>query len=181
MILFFGPAGAGKSVQGQLLATRNGWQWISTGNIFRQTGDAEVQEILKSGGLISDEMTCRVVDDAFEKLEDEAFVVLDGFPRTPEQAKWLMSDEFKADQTPKMAIVLEVPDKEIISRLMLRGRNDDTPDKIKKRMGIYRNAMYPMLSELAKSNVNIVHVDGVGTVGEVHDRIQATIEACQLV
>jgi adenylate kinase len=51
MIVFFGPPGAGKSVQGQLLAARQGWRWLSTGQLLRDTKDPEIAKILLSGKL----------------------------------------------------------------------------------------------------------------------------------
>ena len=64
MILFFGPPGSGKSVQGQLLVERNGWEWISTGDLFRNSKDPEVLERMTSGELIDDHLTNKVLGDA---------------------------------------------------------------------------------------------------------------------
>ena len=61
MIIFFGPAGAGKSVQGQILAARHGWRWLSTGQLLRDTHDAEVLKKMASGELIDDEITNKVM------------------------------------------------------------------------------------------------------------------------
>ena len=58
MILLFGPTGAGKSMQGQMLAVRQGWKWLSTGEMLRQSTDPEVIETLKSGELVSAYLSC---------------------------------------------------------------------------------------------------------------------------
>ena len=77
-------------------------------------------------------------------------------------------------------IVLEVPEAEIMVRLEKRHRMEDTPETIAKRMAIYRQKMYPVLSIFAEAGVKIIHLDGTGTAGEVHDRIYDEVaKACQ--
>jgi len=174
MIIFFGPAGAGKSVQGQMLAARMGWKWLSTGEMFRESSDKEVQEILKTGELVNDEMTCGVVGEFLEKTKDIERLIIDGFPRTMAQAKWLMKNSF--GRKLHMVVVLEVPESVIQKRLSLRGRVQDKPEIIARRMNIYRREMYPVLGYFADKGIQIVHLDGTGSVGEVHDKIVAEIE-----
>ena len=72
-------------------------------------------------------------------------------------------------------MVLEVPETEIMSRLEKRGRMEDTPETIAKRMNIYRQKMYPVLGTFAEDGVKIVHLDGTGTAGEVHDRLYGEV------
>ena len=64
MILLFGPTGAGKSMQGQMLAVRQGWKWLSTGEMLRSSSDPEVIRLLKTGELINDELTYEVFTEA---------------------------------------------------------------------------------------------------------------------
>ena len=66
MILLFGAPGAGKSMQGQMLAARQGWKWLSTGEMLRQSTDEEVIRTLKSGELVSDELTYQVFEQAVQ-------------------------------------------------------------------------------------------------------------------
>ena len=66
MILLFGPTGAGKSMQGQMLAVRQGWKWLSTGEMLRQSDDPAVIATLKSGELVSDELTYHVFERAVQ-------------------------------------------------------------------------------------------------------------------
>ena len=77
--------------------------------------------------------------------------------------------------------MLEVPRSELLKRLEVRGRVDDTPEAIDERLRIYRTEMYPILSYFTDEHINIVHIDGTGTVGQVHDRIMEELEACKLV
>ena len=173
MILLFGPTGAGKSMQGQMLAVRQGWKWLSTGEMLRSSQDSNVIEVLKSGELVSDELTFEVFDQAVKDAETNNFpnIIVDGFPRTKEQAEWFAGYLQQHDQHIDQVVVLEVPEGEIKQRLEKRGRMEDSPEIIAKRMTIYRQKMYPVLGIFAEQGVRIVHLDGNGTAGEVHDRL----------
>ena len=179
MILFFGPTGAGKSMQGQMLAVRMGWKWLSTGEMLRESSDPEVIEVLKSGELVSDSLTYEVFDEAIQDAKNKNYprVIVDGFPRTKEQAEWLADHMEKAGEKIELVVVLEVPETEIMERLEKRGRMEDTPEIIARRMNIYRQKMYPVLGIFAEDGVKIVHLDGTGSAGEVHDRIFTEVEA----
>jgi adenylate kinase len=180
VIIFFGPAGAGKSVQGQILAARYGWRWLSTGQLLRDTHDAEVLKEMSTGKLISDEVANKVVDEALHRSKDIDHVIMDGFPRELEQAKWLLGILPKHEREIKLVVVLEVPQSEIEHRLQLRGRADDTPEAIKERLQIYRTKIYPILDYFNQEHITIAHIDGTGTVGQVHDRVVSELETCSL-
>lgn len=177
MILLFGPTGAGKSMQGQMLAVRMGWKWLSTGQMLRDSNDPEVINILKSGDLVSDELTYEVFDKAIRDARAKQFpkVIVDGFPRTKEQAEWLAIYLENNGESIELVVVLEVPESEIMQRLDKRARMEDTPETIAKRMNIYRQKMYPVLGTFAEDGVKIIHLDGTGTAGEVHDRVYAEV------
>ena len=181
MILLFGPTGAGKSMQGQMLAVRQAWKWLSTGEMLRESKDPEVIAVLKSGELVSDELTYEVIEEAIRDAEARHYknVIVDGFPRNKEQAEWLAGYLEKTGQTIDLVIALEVPEGEIMERLAKRNRMEDTPETIARRMTIYRQKMYPVLGIFAEQGIKIVHLDGTGSAGEVHDRIFAEVsEAC---
>ena len=177
MILLFGPTGAGKSIQGQMLAVRQGWKWLSTGQMLRDSNDPEVIQVLKSGDLVSNELTYEVFDGAVRRAKEENYpkIIVDGFPRTKAQAEWLAQYLKRTGETIELVVVLEVPEAEIMSRLEKRGRMEDTPETIAKRMNIYRQKMYPVLGSFAEDGVRIVHLDGTGTAGEVHDRLYTEV------
>lgn len=183
MILLFGPTGAGKSMQGQMMAVRMGWKWLSTGQMLRDSKNPEVIEVLKSGELVSDDLTYEVFTRAIEDAHanDYPRVIVDGFPRTKAQAEWLGDYMEQNDEKIELVIVLEVPEAEIMSRLEKRHRMEDTPETIAKRMNIYRQKMYPILGTFAEDGVKVVHLDGTGTAGEIHDRIYTELETSGLV
>lgn len=160
-------------MQGQMLAVRQGWKWLSTGEMLRQSDDPEVMELLRHGELVSDELTYQVFEQAIQDAQEKHYpnIIVDGFPRTKEQAAWLDDYLAKTNDTIDIVIVLEVPEGEIMQRLAKRARMEDTPETIEKRMAIYRQKMYPVLGTFAEAGVKIIHLDGTGTAGEVHDRI----------
>lgn len=177
MIVFFGPAGAGKSVQGQVLAARHGWRWLSSGELLRDTKDPDIIEQMRSGGMVGVESVNKIVSDAIKKAESIDKIILDGFPRLLEQAQWLVASQEDHARSIQLVVVLEVPRDEIEKRLALRGRADDTKEAIERRLTMYRQEMYPILSYFADQQIPITHIDGVGTVGQVHDKIEAEVAA----
>lgn len=176
MIVFFGPAGAGKSVQGQLLSARHGWRWLSAGQLLRDSKDPELLKVMSTGKLVDPEIVNRIMGEAIMRSHDMKHLILDGFPRNMENAQWLIDNKSHHGRDIELVIVLEVPKSELLKRLTIRGRADDTPDIIDERLRIYRQEMYPILTYLTEKGVNITHIDGVGSVGQVHDRIHEELE-----
>lgn len=181
MIVFFGPAGAGKSMQGQILAARQGWRWLSAGQILRDTHDAEIVQKMHEGKLVPHELITRIMGEAISKAGDIDQLILDGFPREMPQAEWLVNSKTDHGRDIGLVVVLEVPREELLARLAIRGRADDTPEAIDQRLAIYRQEMYPILGLFSDQHIPVVHVDGVGTVGEIHDRIYAELKNRNLV
>lgn len=175
MIIFFGPAGAGKSVQGQILSARHGWRWLSAGQLLRDSHDPELLKEMSTGDLVSEDRVNDVIKTALVNAKDIDKVILDGYPRQLTQTQWLIDTEPEHERSIKMVVVLEVPKGEILRRLKVRGRVDDTPEVIEKRLQIYRQEIYPILDYLNDLGVYITHLDGTGTVGQVHDRIEAEL------
>jgi adenylate kinase len=181
MIIFFGPAGAGKSVQGQILSARHGWRWLSAGQLLRDTRDHELIREMQTGSLVDAGKVNDIMKKALMGAKDLERVILDGYPRELTQAKWLVETQPHHERDVKMIVVLEVPKSEILRRLKVRGRIDDTPEAIEERLHIYRKEIYPILDYFTDEKVYIVHIDGTGTVGQVHDRIEAELQSHGLV
>jgi adenylate kinase len=180
MIVFFGPAGAGKSVQGQILAARQGWRWLSSGQLLRDMHSMELVTEMQTGKLTASEKVNAIMGDALSRAKDMDQVILDGFPRLLDQAEWLIGSQADHGRSIGLVVVLEVPKSELIKRLHVRGRADDTTEAIDERLKIYRQEVYPILNYLTEQNVNIVHIDGTGSVGQVHDKIMEELAAHNL-
>ena len=173
MIILFGLAGSGKGTQGKALSEIFGWRWLSVGEAIRQTGGYE--EIINKGNLIPDEEVIEIMNKQIEKAEAEGFdVILDGYPRDKYQAEYIaktMANKIDG------AIILEVPKDELIERLTLRGRDDDKDrESIARRFELFEQNINSILPLLEAENIPIEHVDGVGTVEEVTERLVEVVK-----
>ena len=176
MIIFFGPAGSGKSTQGRIIADKYGWRWLSVGQVLRDSG--QFDEILKKGELVDDETVVRLMDKQLEFAEAEGMeVVLDGYPRDTKQTEIMLKDESsKFFKSIKGAIVLEVPVEELWKRIEERGREDDTEEVVKRRFEIFEQNICSILPLLEQKGVKIAKVDGVGSFEEVTNRIIKVVQ-----
>lgn len=178
MILMYGPAGSGKSLQGQILAARHGWTWISVGKVLRERAesDPETQARLNRGELLPIAETNRIVAERLDEERDLRHVILDGYPRSMEQATALM--EYLAERGNgqiDVVIVLDVGRHEIMRRLKARGRADDTEAAIAKRLDIFAEKGEKILDYLADQGVRIERIAGSRSVGQVHDQIEEIV------
>lgn len=176
MIIFFGPAGSGKSTQGRIIADKYGWRWLSVGQVLRDTG--EFDEILKKGELVDDKEVVSLMNKQIEFARAEGMdIVLDGYPRDVQQAEILQADK-KTDFFGNIdcAIILNVPKKELLERIQERGREDDTMAVVERRFAIFEQNICSILPLLKERNVPIHEVDGTGEFEDVTARITKIIQ-----
>ncbi len=181
-IILFGPPGAGKGTQAEKMVNYFEIPHLSTGNIFRENIKngtelgKKVKAILDSGKLVPDETVVELVVDELNKTLYNEGVILDGFPRTVNQAESL--DRFFAGQGEKVDafITLNVPEEELINRILSRGqgRADDTPEKIKTRLQVYQNETSPVLNYYREKG-SVIEIDGIGTIDEIFNRIVSAL------
>jgi adenylate kinase len=172
-IVLLGPPGAGKGTQAVKLAEKLGVPQISTGDLFRHnisTGTPlglEAQKYLDAGDLVPASLTNALVDDRLDADDVAGGFILDGFPRSVEQAGAL--HDMLARRGLKLDAVLEfrVPEEELVSRLADRGRADDTEDVIRNRFRVYRDETAPLLDYY---HDELKTVDAVGELDEVFAR-----------
>jgi len=180
-LVIFGRQGAGKGTQSQHLVDAYGVVHVSTGDMLRAAIAAEtemglqVKQILDSGGLVDDETMNGLVAERLNQADIvERGVLLDGFPRTPAQAEELVT--ILGDRSIDAAINLEVSIEEVTARMMARGRDDDTPEAIAKRLDLYESQTRPLLEWFAERDL-LVEVDGLGAEDEVFARVQSALDA----
>jgi adenylate kinase len=172
-VVLLGPPGAGKGTQAQKLAEKLGIPQISTGELFRRNIDnntrlgLEAKRYLDAGDLVPSDLTNALVDDRLDESDAAVGFILDGYPRSLEQAKALY-EMLERHQT-RIDVVLEfrVSQKELLKRLKERGRADDTDEVILNRMKVYRDETAPLL-DYYRSELKTV--DAVGTIDEVFAR-----------
>ncbi|MGH3980082.1 MAG: adenylate kinase [Pseudonocardiaceae bacterium] len=172
-LLLVGPPGAGKGTQATVLSEQLGVPHISTGDLFRaHIGDGtslgrQVKEYLDAGSLVPDEITNELVAERLAEPDVEPGFVLDGFPRNVAQAKVLAGILDGLDCELDAALQLDVPEDELVERLLARGRDDDTEDVIRNRQQVYREETAPLLEYYSD---RLITVPAVGSVEDVTAR-----------
>ncbi|MBF6297665.1 adenylate kinase [Nocardia amamiensis] len=172
-VVLLGPPGAGKGTQAVLLSEKLGVPHISTGDLFRanisqQTPlGREAQKYMDAGDLVPSDVTNRMVEARVNEPDAANGFVLDGYPRTVDQADAL--EKILKDMDTKLDAVLcfVVPEDTVVERMLARGRADDNEDVIRNRLRVYREETEPLLEHY---DGLVVSVDGVGEVDDVNTR-----------
>lgn len=200
-LAFFGPPGAGKGTQARLASARFGLRHISTGRILRvaikeQTAIGRVaQTYIDKGSLVPDEVVRDLAEDAMRKCDFGGFI-LDGYPRTERQAKWLMDFLGRNDRPMTAVVHFVLSDDEVIARLSRRRinketgenfhldykppplqirhliiqRRDDRPEAIRRRLGVYEAETQPVAQYFQVAGL-IHEIDALGSFETVHERV----------
>ncbi len=157
-IIIMGPVGSGKSTQAELIAKEFGLSLFNAGDLlyFKSKENTplgrEIRLTMEAGGLVDDKVVLRLIEEHLEGGEHGRDVVIDGFPRSLWQAQNL---PFPVDKV----IYLAVRDKENKKRLLKRGRKDDTPEVIDRRLAIYHKETEPILNYYRQKGI-LYEVDG---------------------
>jgi adenylate kinase len=132
---------------------------------------------MAAGDLVPDDLIDRIVESRLRRTDPAANVLLDGFPRTIEQAKAL--DRMLSPRQVNFVVALDVPEPLLVDRLLHRahveGRADDTREAIMERMREYHARTAPVLEHYRRAGVPVAEVEGVGEVDEVFDRVRQAI------
>lgn len=179
MILLMGVAGAGKSLQGRILADEYGFAWISTGEILRVLITGKRRQEMLEGKLLSDDEVIEVIDKVFELIDVKQEFILDGFPRTIKQADWLLEQVQKGRFNLSAIVHLDASKDVVLERLTKRGRPDDTEEAINKRFADFEAVTRPILQYFKDKGVPVHEVDAGRDPRAVHDDIMGLIDAPQ--
>lgn len=172
-VVLLGPPGAGKGTQAEKLAEKLGIPHISTGELFRsniQEGTklgVEAKRYLDAGDLVPSSLTNELVDDRLNDPDAANGFILDGYPRSVEQAKTLHEMLERRGTDIDAVVEFRVSEDELLTRLTGRGRADDTEEVIRNRMKVYREETAPLLDYYSDE---LKTVDAVGTLDEVFAR-----------
>jgi len=183
-LLIVGPPGADKGTQAKRISATYGIPTISTGDIFRSNIANEtelglqVKAIVDAGDYVPDELTNALVHDRLHQEDALDGFLLDGYPRTTDQVRYL--DSLLAEQDAQVdAVIRLVADRDaIVERLRKRaiaeGRSDDSEEAIRHRQDVYLKQTEPLIAIYRDRGV-LVEVDGLGLVDEVAGRISAAL------
>jgi adenylate kinase len=172
-VVLLGPPGAGKGTQAQKLSEKLGIPQISTGDLFRHNISAgtplglEAKRYLDAGDLVPSSLTNALVADRISRPDAADGFILDGFPRSVEQAEALHDMLEQGDTKLDAVLEFQVSEDELFGRLKDRGRADDTEEVIHNRMKVYRDETEPLL-EYYRNELKTV--DAVGGLDEVFAR-----------
>jgi len=197
-IILLGAPGSGKDTQAEFLVEALGFQIVSSGELIRlrATHDDELHDLLQRGDLVSDDVVDDEIISVFALLPDEQPVLLDGYPRTLEQAEKL--DKILAENNRKVdkVLYLKVPDEDLAIRIQKRRvcskcgkftsddhktcpdcggaltlRNDDTPKAVKNRLEIFHKTTEPVIEYYKERNL-LHEVDGRSSIEKVREGVR---------
>lgn len=189
-LVLFGPPGSGKGTQAEKLIQKYGLLHISTGDLFRyEMGNdtplgLKAKEYMAKGELVPDEVTIGMLKNKVNDNPDVSGYIFDGFPRTIVQAEAL--DEFLSEKntTVTALVSLDVPEEELVARILNRGKTSGRPDDndeaiVRNRIEVYKrdtSQVFDYYNQFGKSHL----IDGVGSIGEIFERLTEAIDsACQ--
>lgn len=188
-VLLIAPPGAGKGTQGEVIARHFDIPHVATGDLLRDhvARDTELgqqmRRYLDEGKLVPDEVVLDMVRVALEDAKGGG-VVIDGIPRTMEQARALYEIARQLDMTADVALHLKVEDDELVRRLLARaadqGRSDDTEDVIRHRLELYYEVTHPILEWYSDRGI-LVSVDAMRSADQVGRHIITALEVLRQV
>ena len=186
-LILFGPPGSGKGTQSEKLITQYGFKHLATGDILRaeianKTAlGMEAKSLMDKGQLVPDEVVIGMISTALDAHPDVPGFLFDGFPRTTAQAEALDKLLKLKDTEIGVVLALQVPDEELVSRMLNRaktsGRADDADENIQRnRLEIYKRDTLPVAAHYSKQD-KVVNIPGVGTIAEIFGRLSTEIES----
>lgn len=175
--VILGRQGSGKGTQCELFEAETGIIHISTGDMLRQAAEAETEvgkqakALMDAGKLLGDDIMGDLVKERLSQADiKENGVILDGFPRTPVQAEALLEILEALGIHLQMTINIEVDSEQVIERMLLRGRDDDTKEAIEVRLKLYEEQTAPLIDWFQARGL-LQNIDGTGTPEEVFQRL----------
>lgn len=185
-IVIFGAPGSGKGTQSDLMIKKYGFNHISTGDVLRNEikNGTELGKTAKgyidNGQLIPDELMVDILASVYDSFgKEHKGVIFDGFPRTIPQAEALKKMLDARGHKVAAMIELDVPEDELMTRLIKRGkesgRSDDNAETIKKRLNVYHNQTSPLIEWYKKEGIHN-HIDGLGELDRIFADICSVID-----
>lgn len=187
-LVLFGPPGSGKGTQSEKLIAKHKLMHLSTGDLLRSeiTNKSDLglkaKAIMDKGELVSDDIVIGMIRNKINANLNSKGFIFDGFPRTVAQAAALDKLLSECGKSISLMVTLEVPNEEVIQRLIKRGeqtgRADDNRATIENRLNVYLSQTAPVM-EFYKAQGKYRPVNGLGTIDEIFERIEAELKKVQ--
>jgi len=185
-IILFGPPGAGKGTQAKLVCNKFELDHISTGDILRNEISKSsklglaAKEIIDSGYLVSDEIIIDIIKIRLsENKKNNTNFLLDGFPRSINQANLLSKIMSELEINLNAAILIDVEQPVLINRILNRknteGRIDDSEEVLASRLKVYYDQTAPLIQFYKDLNL-LKWVNGVGEINDINQQINSIME-----
>lgn len=183
-LVLLGAPGSGKGTQATRLREHLQVPHISTGELLRAAVAAgtplglQAKAVMAAGNLVSDAIVLGMLEERFTQPDTRNGFILDGYPRNLVQANALDALLKKIDQPMDIAVQLDVDQDLLVDRLAGRakaeGRADDSPEAVRNRLKVYEEQTAPVV-DFYRNQGKLAHLDGVGTLDEVFNRILEAI------
>ena len=181
-LVILGRQGSGKGTQAARLVEAYRPIHVSTGDMLRAAVAAgtelglQARALMDAGDLVGDDLINGIVSERLAQPDvAENGFLLDGYPRTPDQAAAMEVFLVEAGTPLDAAMNLDVPVDEVTARMLARGRADDTEEAIRRRLALYESETAPLLAWFADRGLLDV-VDGLGDVDVVFGRLADVID-----
>lgn len=181
-LIFLGAPGAGKGTQAQFLSEACQVPHISTGDILRTAVvdqselGKKAQVYMDAGELVPDDLILDLIRERLGQEDTANGWILDGFPRNVPQANFLDELLDKIQQPCDFVLNLDVPDEVLVTRLLSRGRADDTEEVIRNRLVVYREQTQPLI-DLYRGRQKLMSVDGNQPMEAVTTELKQIIDS----
>ena len=185
-IIIFGPPGAGKGTQADVLARSRQLKKLSTGDMLRAEVASEselglkLKSILESGELVLDDIMIELIANCVSQPECEKGFILDGFPRTVAQAAALDDMLTHMKRKVEHVVVLKVNEDILVDRILSRSsesgetRSDDNAETLKHRLEVYHEQTEPILPYYADKGI-LREIDGMAPIEDVTKQIDSVL------
>ncbi len=171
MILLMGIAGSGKGTQSKLLAEKDGFTVVSTGELLRVYGSEDQHNRMLKGEILGDREVTELLEKALSELPDQDKVILDGYPRRISQAEWLLDQQRKGRFKITSVVHLIASKEAVLKRLIERGRLDDHNDGIEQRFAEFEQDTVPILNYLKSAGIKVKEVNAEDSVESIHEQV----------